>query len=98
MICPVCKHDKPSLSSAVVNGAYLSRRCNDCLAIPKARAHSGASEFDRDRQRKNYRKDLIQGMVNGKPNPDFLKAYPDKAKSRYSDTEIRDMERGIDNN
>lgn len=95
MICPVCQKDKPSLSSAVVNDVYLSRRCDDCLNIPKAKAHGGAKEFDRNRQRKNFGKDLIQGMVNDKPNADFLKAYPDKAKSRYTDEEIRDMERGI---
>lgn len=98
MICPICKQEKPSLSSAVVNGEYLSRRCDDCLKLPKARPHAGHSEFDRNRQRSTYRKDLIQGMVNGKPNADFLKAYPDKAHERFSDQEIRDLERGVDNN
>lgn len=97
MICTICTLDKPSLSSAVVNGVYVSRRCDDCLNLPKSKPHGGAQEFDRDRQRKSYRKDLIQGMVNGKPNKDFIKAYPDKAKIRYSDSEIRDMERGVEN-
>lgn len=98
MICPVCKQDKPSLSSAVVNGVYLSRRCDDCLAIPKAQSHSGAGEFKRNEQRHNFRKDLIQGMVDGKPNADFLKAYPDKAHERFTEQEIRDLERGIETN
>lgn len=95
MICPVCKQEKPKLSSAVVNGVYLSRRCDDCIAMPKQRSHGGAKEFDRNRQRRDYRKDLVQGMVNGKPNPDFLKAYPDKAKERFTSDEIRDIERGV---
>lgn len=98
MICPVCKQEKPSLSSAVVNGVYLSRRCDDCLAMPKGKPHAGSKEFDRERQRKNFRKDLIQGMVNGKPNADFLRAYPDKAHERFTPEEIRDLERGVNNN
>lgn len=98
MICPVCQQEKSSLSSAVVNGVYLSRRCDDCLAIPKAKAHSGAREFDRNQQRHNFRKDLIQGMVDGKPNADFLKAYPDKAHERFTEQEIRDLERGVETN
>lgn len=99
MICPECKLDRPTLSSSVVEGVYYSKRCNVCVAaiMPAQKPTNTAREFDRNRQRKDFAKDIVQGMVNGKPNADFLKAYPDKAKERFTEQEIRNMQRNISN-
>lgn len=95
MRCPVCRQDKPTLASGVVDGVYKSSRCDACLNMVRRRPVKEAMEYDRNRQRKQFRKDIIQAMINGKPNADFLKAYPDKAKERFTPEEIRKMERGI---
>lgn len=97
MVCPICKLDKPSISSAVIDGEYYSKRCDACLGLKVQKPTNTAREFDRNRQRKDFAKDIVQGMVNGKPNADFLKAYPDKAKERFTEQEIRNMQRNISN-
>lgn len=97
MICPVCKEDKPSLSSAVVDGEFKSKRCDNCLGLKLQKPHRGAKEYDRERQRKDFRKDIVQRRINGVANPEFLKAYPDKARESFSPDEIRNIERNIAN-
>lgn len=36
--------------------------------------------YERDRQRENHGRDLLQPYINGKPNPEFIQQYPDESK------------------
>lgn len=43
--------------------------------------------YDHDRQRENYRRDMIQPYVAGKPNPEFIQQFPEEAKEYYGSKE-----------
>jgi hypothetical protein len=41
-------------------------------------------QSDHDRQRQEYKKDLIKPYLpNGDPNPDFVEQYPEESKHTY---------------
>lgn len=84
MICPVCKREVDHLITSVKNGVYTSQRCERCVANIKAPA-AFARKYERDRQREDYRKDIIQ-----KDDPDFVKVYGAEAASKagWSDQDI----------
>lgn len=71
--CPVCGKAVDNLRTAVKGGQYISERCGRCLVLA-----SGSSlfnrKYDRDRQREDYRKDLIQNWEE-----DFPRAYGGQA-------------------
>jgi hypothetical protein len=41
-------------------------------------------EYEHDMGRKFFHKEIIQPHKDGKPNPDFIRAYPDYSKKYFS--------------
>lgn len=51
-------------------------------------------EFVPDRikdDRKKFAKDMIQPRIEGEPNPQFAKEYPQHAKKHFTDKELRKL-------
>lgn len=92
--CPVCGNNG-KLKSLVINGKYISERCTNCIIDIGAKIERGVSsssaEYDRERQREDFRADIAQPYIGNKPNREFALAYPDKVKDYYSDKEIGEM-------
>lgn len=82
-VCPQCGQVADGLYTAIKDGAYVSSRCEKCLAN-FTRSAQFARKYERDRQREDYRKDIIQPW-----EPEFVKAYPDKAREYYNDDAMR---------
>lgn len=90
MICEKCQ-ENPATHSVVVNGVYYPNICNVCkiLIDSKQTPSSGHASWERGIDLEDHTFDLLQPYgANGKPNPDFIKAYPDKASAIFSDEEI----------
>jgi hypothetical protein len=63
----------------IVNGKYVPR-----VAEPEQLRQSNSAMFkagDHDRQRKDFAKEIIQPYdLQGKPNEDFIAAFPEESK------------------
>jgi len=92
--CPICKKNG-NLRARIISGKYISERCTDCLIEAGVGIERGVSstsaEYSRERQREDFRKDIIQPYIGNKPNRDFAQAYPDKAKEYFTETELKEM-------
>lgn len=95
MICPVCKQEASKLTSAVVNGKYLSDRCDKCLSVDVSEQPISSTNKDYRirRQQEDHRADMLQPYVNGKVNMDFARVYKDKAKDYFTEEELHKAER-----
>lgn len=88
--CEVCGRNKGE-TSAIVKGRY-GIYCPECLARENRQAGSHKAGYDRDREREDYRKDMLQPRLpNGKINVDFAKAYPDIAKDEFTEEELKSV-------
>lgn len=87
MICPRCSHETDTVKAGVVNGRYVDNYCNNCInTLTKSSDRFG--KYNRDRQREDYRRDIIQPMDGDKPNKEFIREYSDKAKEIFTSEEI----------
>lgn len=51
------------------------------------------SEFKRwhhQDQRTTHKADIVQSFVQGKPNPDFIRLYPEESKMHFTEAQIRE--------
>lgn len=71
----------------ILNGKYY-KEDPDLEAMRSSRAVTDKN-YQHDRQRENNRKDIIQPYKGGKPNPEFIRAYPTEAKSYFNENDIR---------
>lgn len=62
----------------IINGVYRAQK--DGRPIEKDDQNITYKMHDRDRQREEHARDLLQPYSGGKPNPDFIAQYPDEAK------------------
>lgn len=74
----------------IINNKYFPDEIDKDIPV----VSSGYEEDRRDAQRTKYRKDLIQPHLYGKKNPDFFKAFPDKADT-YNLTPEERREMGL---
>lgn len=88
MICRICKKEAGTLRSGVKNGRYLTDRCEDCFDSNIAFADY-ARKYNRDRQREDYRKDILQRWDGDKPDKDFVRAYPEKSRELWDNETLR---------
>ena len=94
MKCLVCGQKTQSLKAGVINGKYLSDRCESCF-IQESKGYrpmSEAAKFDRDMDIKDNFKDIIQPYTDKGANSDFVKAYPEEAKQYFTKEELRRSE------
>lgn len=91
MKCPECQEEAPRLKQGVYHGKYISPRCPACFvgATYQRAKEIGSAQFSRDRQRDDYRKDIIQRYDGSKINPEFVEAYPEKAAEYFSEDELK---------
>jgi hypothetical protein len=54
------------------------------------RQNSTYKQHDHKRQRQDYAREIIQPYKNGKPNDDFIQAYPVEAKEYGFIKEVKD--------
>lgn len=90
MKCDNCKKKVESVKSAVVNGVFLSKRCNLCLNN-SVEANPMAAKYKRDRQREKHRKDIIQRYDGTEINKEFVRAYPEQAREQFGDEVMREL-------
>lgn len=84
MKCPVCNRNVDNLRTAVKGGQYISERCDRCLALATSSSLFNR-KYDRDRQREDYRKDLIQEW-----EPEFAREFPQQALDKgWSEEDMR---------
>jgi len=91
MKCPICQRDNVTLQAAVVKGVYLSERCEGCLVRQKPGEF--AAKWVRDRQREDYRKDMLQRYDFSKKHEidhDWAKAYPEQAEHHFGKDKLED--------
>lgn len=62
---------------------------SDAELADNLRNPDGAQYYRESEQEDNYI-DLIQPFLGNKPNPEFIKAYPDRAKDHFTDEELKD--------
>jgi hypothetical protein len=89
MTCPICGNEA-KLISGIKSGQYISERCERCYGAHPLNVAPYARKYERDRQREDYRKDIIQRFEGDKVNPEFVDAYPDVAKKQWGDSVLRD--------
>lgn len=86
-ICNFCGLRKPEADfhSAIVDGVYVPERCGKCFAQFEQPRHSEAAAFNREKDQEDHLRDIIQPyLADGiTPNPEFIHAYPVKAKELY---------------
>ena len=91
MTCPVCNKYCATLQAAVVRGVYLSERCDSCLSRQKPGEF--AAKWNRDRQKEDYRKDLLQRWDFGDKNEidhDWARVYPKEAEAYFGKDKLED--------
>lgn len=88
MKCAICKKEVSSVRTALKNGKYVSARCDSCLANFSQFAVY-ARKYNRDRDREDHRKDIIQRFDGDKINPEFVRAYPDISREQFGDDVLR---------
>jgi hypothetical protein len=88
--CQRCGH-RTSAVSAIIKSTYYSRLCHPCHADLMAgqSVSSGAAVYNRQRDVEDNLAAIVQPYVGGLPNPDFIKAYPEKALEMFGVEAIR---------
>lgn len=52
-------------------------------------------QWRHDEERKRYAREITQPHKYGKPNPDFIRSYPEESKDYFTEEEIKRGEREI---
>jgi hypothetical protein len=60
----------------VMNGKYYKGTMPKNVPVP----HSLHRQSEHNTQRANFQKEIIQPYIAGKPNEEFIAAYPEQAK------------------
>lgn len=92
MPCTLCSNTYLTLRIGVLNGQF-GKFCANCIAGNSRSAHSGHANYLRARDREDNSKDLLQPWDrSGKPNREFIREYPEEAKTIFSPQELRQYE------
>lgn len=91
-ICQNCGERAGNLST-INKQKYWSRLCRDCFAEISGdvkKASSGHANYNRRRDAEDHQWEIVQPYTSdGKPSRDFIGLYPDRAKSLFSEDELR---------
>lgn len=83
MVCKICGKQANSLRS-VVRKRQIIEGCDSCLPQQIIQTDGHVAKFNRESQKKDYRKDLIQPWQK-----EYFRAYPEQARAEYGDTIAR---------
>lgn len=87
-ICNICGRKDPT-TSAIVKGRW-GVYCPECMSLEKRQNSPAKASYDRDRDRENHRKDMLQPWLpNGKPNTEFIRAYPERSDN-FTEEELKE--------
>lgn len=70
----------------IINGVY-----EPTGTATRPDVNSNHGEYSKDRQREDHAQDIIQPFTGGQPNPEFAKAYPERAADYYSSDQLSEM-------
>jgi len=87
--CNKCSQPKDNMESAVIGDVYYENICADCLSDNHSIPLDG--QFNREREREDYKKELIQPYKEGAINKDFVEAYPEEAKKMFSEQQLKEF-------
>ena len=88
MICDNCNAKVSILTGAVLAGKF-GKYCVNCIQKQGRSAHAGHATYLRARDREDNLRDLIQPWDrHGRPNPEFIREYPEEAKLNFSEEEL----------
>lgn len=92
-ICLKCT--LPSTHSAVIGHHYYTRLCDRHFnqLVRDQMPTSGQGSYDRQRDLEDHLGEVIQPMVDGHPNPEWSKFYPEKARQMFGNEAVVDAER-----
>jgi hypothetical protein len=78
------------LTTGVVQGKF-GAYCKHCIQGSKRMANPGHAQYSRARDREDHLKDMIQPRdFNGRPNREFIHAYPTESKQMFNEKELRE--------
>jgi len=82
---------KPGTVSAVIKGELVKGICESCyqLRVMSMYQSSAHAQYERERDVEDHAADVAQPRVAGKPNPDFIRNYPERAKDMFTEEELR---------
>ena len=86
-ICNICG---ANATTTAIAGGKFGTYCKTCLSKGARTQQAHQAIYNRDREREDYAKDLIQPWVNGKPNKEFITNYPEYAKENFTEEELRE--------
>lgn len=90
MKCDICNSEK-DVSGAIIDGKY-QKVCIGCQAAQERKQTAGAAEYERERQREDHRRDMLQPFENGRPNKEFIAEYPEESKNFFNDKQIEEYQ------
>lgn len=94
MKCEVCQQPKQTKTS-IIDGKYYQSICHSCYEklVSHETASSGQAGYNRDRDAEEHEADTRQPYSNGQPDKEFIRLYPEQAKTMFSPDEIARSER-----
>lgn len=94
MKCSICKRPVETKTS-IINGHYYKAICQSCYEklIGHETASSGQASYNRDRDAEEHEADTRQPYTDGQPDIEFIRLYPEQARSMFSPDEIARAER-----
>jgi len=72
---------------AIIDGKFVENPTEEQLSDNTR--HPDNANFHREADRDDGYKDMIQPWIGNKPNPEFIEAYPDRAKEIFSEDELK---------
>lgn len=85
-LCLICNQN-PATASAIVQGTYYRSVCSSCKAQPNV--SSGHARWERSIDAEDHEFDIMQPYgADGKPNAQFVKAYPRQSAALFSQEEM----------
>lgn len=82
-------------STAVLAGHYYKHVCKACLGGTDDRLSGGSASFERRRGYEDNAQDTIQPYDGDKPNPEFLRLYPEAAAKVFKPEVINNLKRKL---
>lgn len=87
--CFQCGLDTRHLNTGVIQGKF-GEYCSHCLSASRRSASSGYASYHREREREDNRRDILQPRLNNnKPNPEFIREYPEQSKKIFTKEELK---------
>jgi hypothetical protein len=83
-------HEAIQTKGAIIDGKF-GHYCPPHIQSAQRTAGANAAQYHRDREREDFRKELIQpkDQRTGKINPEFVKAYPQESREMFTEADMK---------